>query len=98
MKEDDILEKIRRNDEIEDMIQRAAKGAIAEFMASKEQQCRCSVDMGIHKEQHEFLGELIETMKRWNSIRWGVLQAVIIAAALGILALLGLGINHKLGG
>ncbi len=84
--------------EIEAIIKRAAKGAITEFMASKDQQCRCSVDMGKHKEHHEFIGELILTMRRWNSVRWGIVQAVLIAMALGVVALIGLGINHKLGG
>lgn len=84
--------------EIEAIIHKATATAIASFMASKEQQCRCSVDMGQHKEHHEFISEAIETMKRWNSVRWGVVQAVVVALVIGVGWLVGYGVYHKLGG
>ncbi len=84
--------------DLEAIIKRAAQGAISEFMASKDQQCRCSLDMRKHKEHHEFISELVLTMRRWNAVRWGMVQALVIALALGVVALIGLGINDKLGG
>lgn len=39
-----------------------------------------------HKHHHDFIDELIKTMKRWNDVKWFSIKSVIGAVALTLLA------------
>lgn len=44
----------------------------------------------IHDRQHEALEEIIDTLKRLNSVKWTVIKAVSVASVFAILALIGI--------
>lgn len=81
--------------EIETLVGKAADAALEKFFASKEQRCRCSMDMETHQQHHKFLTDLIGTSNNWSKVKWGVIQWSAIATATVILALFGYGVLMK---
>jgi len=75
----------------EEEVGRVVERTMAAFFEDKERVCRCSLDMKVHQEHHQFLGELIGTANKWSKVKWGVIQWSAIAIASLILALFGYG-------
>lgn len=82
----------------EDEVAIVVSRTLKEFFADRQQACRCSMDMEEHRQHHQAVAEAIQFMKGVSEIKWGVLKAVVVAAVLGLFALVGLGVMHKFGG
>ncbi|MCK9347293.1 MAG: hypothetical protein M0P40_09405 [Bacteroidales bacterium] len=78
------------------VIKQIAQEVVAEMEKTGHLKCSyCTSDANVlkHDRHHEFVEGAIECLNRINNIKWGVLQAVAIAAVFAILTIVGLKIK-----
>ncbi len=82
--------------QLKDLIDNAALAAADAIESRRGEKCPgCILDDEIHKAQHRAVDEFIKTLGRFNKLKWGVAQAVVIFVVLGVLGVAGF---KKLGG
>jgi len=72
-------------EQIDEIAERAARAAIASFIRHNDGSCKLCDDEEYwknHEAQHQFLTELIATLKKLQEIKWSTLKSVV--AVLGI--------------
>lgn len=70
------------------MTEEKIKEIVAETVRELTQHSECANEQ--HRQEHEFIRELIDTFHQMNVIKWTVFKAVAVAATFAALALMGL--------
>ena len=53
-----------------------------------EKDCPCETET--HKLQHEWVGEMIQIMRRLNGVKWSVIKAVAVVLAVSFIGFIGI--------
>ena len=79
------------NELIDEIAERAARAAINKFMSNDLGQCNLCSDKDYwtkHEMHHQFLDELIATLKRLQDVKWSSIKGVVGAITLAVAAAL----------
>lgn len=80
-----------------EQVQAVAEAVVKEMHKSGiNGQCLCRIDHVRHNKEHDFINEAMAFFARANKVRWGVFQALAIAAAFAFFAFLGIKFNGGL--
>ena len=82
---------------LESIVEKAATAAArktSEQFLSQFQTCPfdkdCPCDTEAHKLQHEWVGEMIQIMRRLNGVKWSVIKAVAVVLAVSLIGFIGI--------
>lgn len=50
--------------------------------------CVCELDADRHRKHHEFMDEIISSVKRWNDVKWFSLKSVVAVCAIAFISFL----------
>ena len=76
-------------EQIDEIAERAARAAIASFIRHNDGTCKLCDDKEYwanHEAQHQFLTELIATLKRLQEIKWSTYKSIVAVLGIGFVA------------
>ena len=80
----------------EDEVGRVVERTLSAFFADKERNCRCSLDMKLHQQHHDFIASWVLFVDEMKKIRWAIVKALLIATAFFVVAVFGWGALFRL--